>query len=249
VQIDASDRWLNGVNVWGYPCDVPANWDPCSVGTFRNKGSESTQPVPRFDSFVAYLPISCTMGHLGPPEEFAQRAVKAMDATVSMAIEDSLSQGSGVVTNPYFGDTNLDILGGGAVAPNVGLAYLEDAIGATGRRGMIHMTPSVAAYLGYSYLTTDGVTAHVLGTGTPVAVGDGYIGADPASGSSPSAGQSWMFATGPVEVYMTATELIADNVKESLDRSDNTLTYRAEVSVLAMWDTCLQAGVLVDWSP
>jgi hypothetical protein len=244
--VDESDRWLNGVNVWSYPCETPQNWDPCSGD---DKDDTSAQNIPRFDSFTAYLPISCVMGHLGQPEDFAQRAVRAFDATVSMAVEDALAQGSGVSTNPYFGDTNLDILGGGTVTPAVGLAYLEDAIGATGRQGMIHMTPSVAAYLGYSYLTTDGVSAHVLGTGTPVAVGDGYIGADPASGGSPAAGQSWMFATGPVQVYMTATELMAPTVAGSLDRSDNTLTYRAEVGVLAMWDTCLQAGVLVDWTP
>ena len=36
--------------------------------------------------------------------------------------------------------------------------------------------------------------------------------------------------------------------KESIDRSDNVVTFRAEFYVLAIWDTALQAAVLVDWA-
>jgi hypothetical protein len=56
-----------------------------------------------------------------------------------------------------------------------------------------------------------------------------------------------MFATGPVEIRL-GPGIITDLV-ETLDRSDNTVTFRAERYVLATWDTALQVAVLVDWSP
>jgi hypothetical protein len=37
-------------------------------------------------------------------------------------------------------------------------------------------------------------------------------------------------------------------VRDNLDRSDNVLTFRAEMYVLAIWDTALQAAALIDWT-
>ena len=54
-----------------------------------------------------------------------------------------------------------------------------------------------------------------------------------------------MNATGPVEVFMAESD--PPSVSEFVDRSDNTATYRAEKFVVAEWDTCLQAGALIDW--
>lgn len=265
VLVAESDRILNGVNVWGYPCDLPSGWDPCGPGeegpSMRfgaiinldpgsTKENESDWNIPRFDSFQLYLPIECYTGHTGDPAEFAARAVKVLDATVSAAVEAALSNGAPVTTNPFFGDVNMAVINGGVSVPvATGLAYLEEAIAATGRQGLIHLTPPAAAALGYSYLQEDGLSLHVLGSRTPVSVGQGYVGAQPVMYGAAAAGQSWIFATGPVRVYMTPTELVAPSVSESLDRSDNTLTYRAETDVVAYWDGCLQVGALVDWSP
>jgi hypothetical protein len=55
-----------------------------------------------------------------------------------------------------------------------------------------------------------------------------------------------MIATGPIHVYLGPVRL--DSVSENLDRADNVLTFRAEMYVLALWDTALQAAVLVDWA-
>lgn len=251
-----SDRWLAGVNVWGYPhpttstpeAGLPQLWEPCSEGTFQVKGSESDMPTPRFDSFVCYLPVVCKSGWVGDPDALRERARAALVATLSRGVEEQLSQGTGVVSNPYFGDVNLDVLAAGSHPPLTALAYLEEAIGTTGRAGMVHLTPPVAASLGH-VLERDGERLRVSGTGTPVVVGHGYQGADPVSAPSPAAGQSWIFATGQVEVYVSELEVVPETAVEALDRESNLLTYRAEVSVLAMWDTGLQAGVLCDWSP
>jgi hypothetical protein len=74
----------------------------------------------------------------------------------------------------------------------------------------------------------------------------GYQGVDTPWLATPGADEDWIFATGPVEVHLGP--LVMTNIKETLDRSDNTVTFRAERYALALWDTALQAAVLVDWS-
>jgi hypothetical protein len=246
VLVDGDVRWLNGVNVWGYPVETPSLWEPCSGGTFRTKSSESSWDQPRFDSFVAYLPIQCST-ITAEPEEFARRAEVTLNATISFAVETALAKGITGSTNPFFGDTNLTVWGGAAVSPAVGLSFLENAIGVTGRRGMIHATPGTTAAWGFEKLKTNGTLVTV--NGTPVASGGGYIQTDPAgeTGSDPDGGVEWAFATGPVSVYLASAASV--EVSEYVDRENNVITYRAERYALATWDTSLQAGVLIDWTP
>lgn len=251
---DGSDRWINGVNVYGYPSDTPDTWEPCATGTFRTKSDASEQPTPRFDSFVIYLPISCTAASMGNWEDFADRARVALEAKQSFGVEQALSQGVTLSLNPFLGDSNVTILGGGAVTPEVGLRWLEDAIGETGQMGMIHATPAVVAAWGFGAGLTGGNVQNppdaVLRTpnGTPVISGGGYIGAE-ANGNAPASGQAYAFATGPVEVRLSEMQLVGDNINGTLDTSNNDVTFYAEKYALAEWDTALQSAVLIDWTP
>lgn len=239
-------RWLNGVAVEGYPSSVPSLWEPCSDGTFRVKDEGEGLPSARFDPVAVYLPVSCSSIGLRDPEEvLADKAEATNNATLSFGVEELLSQGVELSINPFFGDTNLVPLGGGAVTPAVGLSFLEDAIGGTGRAGMIHATPAVIAAWGFDKLETGDALRTT--NGTIVVSGGGYIGADPVDESSPAAGQAWAFATGPVEVRI-GPEVIT-TVAESLDRATNDLVFRAERYVVADWDGALQVGVLIDWTP
>ena len=242
-------RWMNGVNVWGYPEDTPALWEPCSSGTFRTKEEGGDFPTPRFDPFGIYEAISCTgMSVANDWRGFANRAERVLLATQSFAVEEALSQGVDLSGNPFFGDANLSILAGGAAqTPEVGLRYLEDAIGATGRGGIIHATPAVVAAWEFEALETGAYLQ--TPNGTPVASGGGYIGADPVSGATPAAGQAWAFATGPVEVRLSDVQMVGDDINGTLDTSNNDVIFRAEKYALAVWDTALQAGVLIDWTP
>lgn len=244
VEEDAG-RWLNGVNIMPYPSDVPSLWEPCSEGTFRIKDDGLGFQIVTFDSFVCYIPVTCST--LGVWQDLAGQAESVLEATYSMGVEQALASGVSGSSNPYFGDANLDILGGGAVSAATALAYLEDAIGETGRMGIIHATPAIVSVLAADKLEGTEEGALITSNGTPVVSGDGYIGADPDMGTSPSAGQGWMFATGPVEVRLGP--LVITDLAESLDRSDNEITFRAERYVLATWDGVLQSGILVDWSP
>jgi hypothetical protein len=246
VLVDDGDRWLNGVNVYGYPSDTPSTWEPCSTGTFRVKSEGGEQPQARFDSFGIYLPIECSSSSIGDWEDFKNRAERVLDATQSFAVEEALSQGVIGSMNPFLGDTNVTVLGGGAVTPEVGLRWLEDAIGGTGRMGLIHATPATVAAWEFEALETG--SALRTPNGTPVASGGGYIGAD-ADGSAAAAGQAWAFATGPVQVRMSEMQLVEGELNGTLDTSNNDVIFRAEKFALATWDTALQVAVLIDWTP
>src|SRR5215471_12196754 len=58
-------RWMNGVNVYGYPAGLPFSWDPCAVGTYRDKEQETDAEIPqpgdRFDPFAVYFPLQCSV--------------------------------------------------------------------------------------------------------------------------------------------------------------------------------------------
>src|SRR6185369_15894609 len=74
VRRDGDGRWENGVNVYGYPDEVPQLWEPCATGTFRTKADGDGEPQARFDSVGLYLPITCSALSMGDWREFAARA-------------------------------------------------------------------------------------------------------------------------------------------------------------------------------
>lgn len=238
-------HWLSGAAVYPYPGDLPGLFDPCSTGTFRVKAEGSGVETSYFASFVVYLPITCSALSIGDPEEFRGRAEIALEAVESHAVERQLVSGDGIATNPYLEDAQVTLLGGGtAKSPVTALSYLEDAIGATGKQGMIHAAPSVVSrWFDQNRRNAPLVTVN----GTRVVSGGGYIGARPTGGSAPAAGESWVFASGPVEVRHAPMNLL--DISEVLDRSINDVTFRAERFVLVTWDTQLQVAVLVDWDP
>jgi hypothetical protein len=252
-------RWLNGVRVAGYPAGVPSRFEPCSTGTFRVKDEDVGDSFPgdRFDPIAVYFPVSCSTH--GMSDSAIQRLVDkteaVLDATLSFGVEESLAKGTSLSPNPYLGDSSMTAPAGNtAVSPSVGIAYLENAIGATGRAGVIHATPAVVAALGFNFLReedpdgTDDSGDEELETanGTCVISGAGYIGTSPSGRPAPSTTKDWVFATGPVEVRLEGGPRV--ELVESIDRSSNDLVIRAERFVLVEWDTVLQAGVLIDWS-
>lgn len=240
-------RELNGVVVDAYPSATPVPWEPCSTGTFREKDAGEPSAMPRFDPVGLYVPITCSSFSFGPNwREWADRAGSVMEATLSFGVETVLSQGVDLSSNPFLGDTDATVLGGAAVTPIVALSHLENAIGATGRAGIIHADPATVAAWS-EYLRVVGGHLETF-NGTPVAAGGGYIGA-PADGSTAGAGESYAFASGPVEVWHTEPMPVGEDINGTLDTSINEATFRSEVFVLVEWDTALQAAVLVNWTP
>lgn len=252
-------RWMNGVNVYGYPEGTPSTWEPCSTGTSRVKDEGGVQSIPRFDPIAVYLALTCsTIGMTNDGVNvFYDRARRALLATLSHGIEAALAGGTAFSNNPFIGDGNFLALAPAAVRPAVGLSYLENAIGArTGRQGMIHATPAVVSAWGFGAGLDDSdvdaepeVSVLRGAAGTPIVSGSGYIGIHPLGPGGlpgPNDTSDWVFATGQVEVRLGAAP--DPDVVQVVDRTINEVTVRPERYVLAEWDTALQVGVLVDWS-
>lgn len=271
--VPATDvHWLNGVWLQSYPMDPVQIQDPCAAGTFALKEIGGALSSAKFGSFTAYLPITCNAGQIGPnPDWFTARAVQAFKVAEDMAAERALATGAGVTVvggaeTPHLTDTNLDQLdGGAAVSAKHGLESLEQAIGATGRGGVIHADPATAtAWASYGNLIEpdSAGTMRAVATGTPIAVGDGYIGVFPDGGSPAGARQSWAFATGMVRVLTDPSRdlppmLVPGEYRQAIDTGTNEVTWRAERQYVIAFDSDtndgadyapLQAGVLIDRS-
>lgn len=261
----ADRHWRNGATIWSYPPDLPHGWNPCSTGTDRVKADGGSIPLPEFGAFVAYLAETCTAAFVvaGSHDNaeiqarYVERATASFLATESFVAEDELMNGTSFPLNPYITDGDLDILDGSGLRADVALGLLEDAIGLTGRAGLVHVTPKVAIALSSNYAVeiyggSPGSVGAGLWTkrGTRVVVGDGYIGAIPdGQGTILADGTAWMFATGPVQVLRGENVVITTgSIAEAFSISPNTneITYRVERDYLVDWDTALQAGVLVD---
>lgn len=248
-------HWRAGANLRPYPPDVPNGHDPCSTGSLREKDDPEGLTLPdTFPTFTAYLGEVCTASGIGAWDAFTARSKAALAARVSYALERQLVDAE-FVDAPHMGDDDVTLLGGGTATPVVtALGYLEDHLASSAQDGVIHLTPSAAAVLGFERLRDD---RGVLRTarGTPVAVGDGYVGSDvPTSGGSAdtaaAAGQSWLYVTGPV-LYRLDSEIVAlpETIAEALDREINEVVYRAEQDLWVAWDKQIQGAVLADWSP
>lgn len=248
IVVNDNGRWDGGVNLWGYTNTVPATWHACAAGTYRNKDEGDSVEAVGFDSFVIYTALNCsTFGIATDIPGFFERANAVLEATESYAVEKALAQGVEDMSNPYLGDGNLLTPAPGVMAPEIALAALEQTIGATGRRGVIHLTPAVAARLDTS-LSNNNLGELVTLSGNTVVVGGGYIGTDPVNETAHGDTTDWVFATGPVQVRITGRLPETDDISSAVDHETNDVIYRAEKLVNVSWDTSLQVGFLVDWA-
>lgn len=257
------ERWQNGVSVYPYPPGPAVGWDANATGSnFVSKDEGAAIGLPDFGPLVVYLPETCTAAGIwkgGFSEEQAQdrfvaRATAALDAVESAALEAELMGGGVLGNNPHLADGNGDYPNGNTVTSLVNaIAILENEIAATGRAGWLHMSPAAALTAsGKHILWKDDRGpggAPVLRTvnGTVVIPGYGYVGQSDPSGKPGATGtQEWIYATGPVEVRRSELILLPGTVREALDRSQNTITYRVERAYVVDWDVVLQAAVLSD---
>lgn len=259
VDAGQQPRWINGIEVWPYPPDTAFGWDSCSSGSPNAEKDFGTDDFENqiFGSLTFYLPETCQASHVPDYDRFRARAVAAFTAVEGEAIEREFLAGALAATNPHLAD-------GRGVFPNLdaattvirGISLLENVIAASGRQGLIHMSPAAATIGGYLMGIFPDTRLGVLRTinGTVVIPGQGYAaGATPESHAAPSGDEEWIYASGPVDVRRGEVEVLPSTVAEALDRSvgatndkSNTITYRAERDYVVSWDTAVQGAVLVD---
>lgn len=246
------DHWLNGAMVYPFPPDAGFVHDPCATGSPRTKRNGSQPELQHFGAYLGYVPIKCTAATVGSdPQWFENRARVVMNAVESTIAERVLATAESLdASQPHLTDGNLAELAVGAVSLTEGLALLENAIGVTGRGGVIHATPGLVAawQMGGAFAKPDPTRPVFTANGTPVVSGAGYIGVFPDGGSAPGTGDEWAFATGPLQQRKTDVFVNPDNIAEALNRGVNDVEFYAEEGLLVDWDGVLQAGVLIDRS-
>lgn len=250
---ELDEHWLNGALVMPYPDDTGHVHDACATGSSATKNGGVLPESPHFGAFTAYLPVTCTSFSIGANAQwFRDRAVAAFAAVEATIAERVLATGEGLdALQPHLTDTNLAELNSGAATDAIeALSLLEDAIGATGRAGVIHAAPATVSAWESTGFTLDkiGGSLYTRSAGTPVVNGAGYRGVFPDGGSAPGAKQEWAFATGPVQARRTEIFITPDTYAQALERALNSFEAFAERNYLIDWDAVLQAGVLVDRS-
>lgn len=252
------ERWLAGVALWPYPAETPEGWDGCPSSTLTEKSFGGAVTPPGFRALTIDLPITCTAQQVPDEAAFRARAVAVLAATESWRVARELMAGLLFPDDPHFADTNATTPNGAvATKPNHGLQVLEEAIAATGRLGLIHCSPMLATALmggGFALSDKSGVIRTI--NGNVVIADGGYAGASALHAASAlGATQEWAYATGPIDVRRSEIFTSPDTRAEALDRGPglgatngrtNTFTYRAERYYVAVWDTTLQAAVLID---
>lgn len=250
VEEPTDPHWRNGVTVWAYPPDTGTIWEACAGNGTLLKNDGTPAPLPEFSGFTLYLAITCSSAGIdwNDSSSWKERARIAFRAVESFALEQEISQGHFYPLQPHFDDANVDILASG-VKPQVGMSYLEDAIGLTARRGVIHGTPGTVTSWGKEFLVFREENQLHTPVGSRVISGGGYLGGHPSGGSAATTGKAWAYATGQLKVLRDADiRFNPDDWSQALNRGNNTITFQAERDYVVVWDTELQAAVLIDWT-
>jgi hypothetical protein len=276
VPLDEPEHDVMGVQVRGYPCDVSHAWD--WLNHTGNKVVAGAQANPSFRGVTIYMVDTCNTRGVSP-DVFRQRAADLFAAVEAYGVEREFWTGeilnaggapsgtpSLVSEIPVPGATDATVFPAANAVQTLieGVALLEAAIAATGRRGMIHMSPTAFTHLvrsGTGVVSQARQNPAQLQTmlGTILVPGYGYQKAAtvfegstpvaPVGHPLPTGTQEWMFATGLVQIRRGPEIEITpapDQLDQAIDRVNNLLTYEVSRPYVWDWDACFKAAVLVD---
>lgn len=248
---DADLHYLAGAEVWPW-VDARSGGvhNPCATGTNREKNGQQDlpSPLPEFASFTVYVTIECTARSVSEDYDiWAGRAVAALRAVESSLVEEEISRGVRVPLNPHFAlDSNI-LNGGAALGVVDALALLEQESFVTGAAHLVHIDPATSVEASaQNLLDHEGGQCYLVGTGSQVVVGAGYIEANPDGEALATDTLSWAWSTGPIEIRRDEIVVNPPTVREAMERTTNFITIRAERDYLVTWDTVLQDAVLVN---
>lgn len=256
---DYDERWVRG---FAYEFDSLATTRILTTNDDEVTGGElydaSDEPYYRdYSPFFIEVEIARSTFGLPAQDRFAI-ALKQLEAATQKAVE--LELWSGVAATAATNSNVFLSKQGAATVPASGahtasnaLFHLEQAIASspTGAGGVIHMTRDVASILGSKivYASTDGGKTGKAMTrlGTEVAIGSGYSGIGPYSvtGASPSATNRWMYATGPVEVHLSKSEIVNESLSQGINANINDMVIKAVRSAAVYFDPSIHFAVRV----
>lgn len=256
-ELEAPDRWTQGVQLRGEGCGTISSWNPnCAIWPDGNKPDFAEPGIvtwEEYDPFEVYTELTCEVsGGTEPNEEIIRIAERQLELGRSKAMEAEIWTGAQNITGVFGGSRNFQtdatVVNTEPVGYGFGLAVAGQALAncGLGSRGFIHAPPLVVAmWTADGFLEEDdrGRLVTVV-RGDVVVAGSGYPGTGP-NGSPISGNQSWIFATGPVAYKLGDVEVYTRDIAQSIDRTTNTLTIRAAQQAIVAFDPCCQFAVLV----
>lgn len=263
LQTAASDgpHWQNGVT-WPERCPTgDTTYDECISVTGTGAPPEPPAKTPNVEqTFRGALPFTvvaefqCTPVGLGDAQTIARDALTRVEQhQVETAFWTGMAAGRQVVYPSLAHDTEVAdgevvlqpvaspvVTGGADVAHALGMLEQELADCYKGQ-GVIHVPrtalPTLAAWKLARFNEAAGQL--VTASGNLIVAGGGYTGSGP-DGTAPAAGTSWIYATGAVFGYRS--DVYFTQVRDSLNRSTNTLRMQAERTYLIGFECCLLAA-------
>ncbi len=246
------ERWVRG---FAYEFDSYATVrlltvDDANVTNGELFNANDTTTSPNYKDYIPFFietEISQSLfGILG--EDRFKVALKQLEAATQKAVERELWEGKASIAdsnaNVYLSKASTATIPSvGAHDPSNALFHLEQALAAspTGQNGVIHMTRDVASLLGSKLIylpKSDGTGRMMTRLGTDVIVGSGYTGNGPigATGAAASITNRWMYATGPVDVHLSKSEVVNDSISQGVGYSTNDSKIKAVRAAAVYFD-------------
>ncbi|MEU9323193.1 hypothetical protein AB0D91_05175 [Streptomyces canus] len=266
IQTPSSDgpHWQNGVT-WIERCPTgDTTYDEC----LSDLDSDATEPPPAPPAktanveqatrgampFTVYAEFECSPVGLGDAATVAGDALARVEQQqVETAFWTGVAGGQEVVYPHLASDgeefDGQDILLQPVASPAVtGGADIAQALGALEQeladcyhgQGLIHVPRSALPTLAaWQLARLDDAGRLVTPAGNLIVAGSGYTGTAP-DGNTPADGTTWIYATGAAFGYRS--DVYVTPVRESLDRTSNTLRMLAERTYVIGFECCLLAA-------
>lgn len=241
--VDDPHWMVGGVNWQDFLCgnNVTSFLDVCPPTTGFTKPKSRETIFCHADPFQVIESFDCSVGGrvrqytAGEAFEIArQRLLTWEEYSVEQTFWTGVAANGTVNPSLAFGNTECDIAPvdltpmAGAIDPVAAIATLEDVMADIfPNGGLIHVPYGLAAYLQNFRLMTQVGDRMYSPTGNGYVLGAGYPGSGPANVPA-NAGETWIFATGPVSVWNSDLYQVPTNLDESIDHTINDITVYAE---------------------
>lgn len=254
-------HWQQGIT-WIERCPTgDTTYDECLAVTGTGAPPEPPAKTANVDQafrgatpFTVYAEFECSPVGIPEAESIASDAlVRVEQQQVEAAFWTGAAGGQPVVF-PHLA-ANTEVVDGEIVLQPVASAVVTgaDVVHALGvleqeladcyaGQGLIHVPRTALPTLAAWNLVRE-VDGRLLTTaGNLVVVGDGYAGTGP-DGTTPAAGTTWIYATGAGWGYRS--DVYVSRLRDSLDRSSNTIRMLAERTYTIGFECCLLAAHIV----
>jgi hypothetical protein len=257
IRSSVDPHWENGVRYETLCAASDTTYSDCLVvsGTgqppapapVKNATAETEQrgALP----FTVFAEVDCSAPGFWDRAEDSVRGVitRSEQRAVEYAIWTGIAGGASVVhphlasTTEVLGtdymatvlDTATTVVSGGSIVTSLGnleaeLASCYDGV------GIIHVPRSLVPELANAQLLIQDGSRWVTPNGNVYVFGSGYPGTGPDG-----TGNGWMYATSMPFIYRSVKQIF--RVRESIDRSTNTVRAIAEVTYVIGWECCTVA--------